>query len=40
MCMVSEHGLKDVYICPWSLNHFFWTYIYVRDIERANHPEH
>ena len=35
--MVSEPGLKDVYIGPWSLNHVFWTYIYVRGIERVKH---
>ena len=28
-CIVSEHGFKDVYICPWSPNYVFWTYIYV-----------
>ena len=28
MCIVSEPGLKDVYICPWSLNHVFWMHIY------------
>ena len=25
-----------IYIRPWSLNHVFWTYIYVRGIERVN----
>ena len=28
MCIVSEPGLKGVYICPWSLNHVFWMHIY------------
>ena len=36
MCMVSEPGLKDVYISPRSLNHVFWAYIYVHGIQRVN----
>ena len=33
--MVSEPGLKDVYIRPSSLNHVFCTYIYVHGIQRV-----
>ena len=28
---------EDVYIRPWSLNHVFWTYIYVHGTQRVNH---
>ena len=35
--MVAESRFLKVYIRQWLLNHIFWTYTYVRGIERINY---